>query len=339
MRLKSGQMLSLVAALVTAIMLSLATRVDSQNTEPAAGEDESGDAVVPVRPRPAEIMPLAVHSMLLDVEKVDSRFVAVGDRGSILLSSDGAHWEQVSVPLRAMLTAVDFSDSQHGCAVGHDAGILMTSDGGTTWKLQQFKPELEKPILDVLFLDTQHGFVVGAYGLLQRTSDGGASWSDVDAPSICEDELHLNSIIRLKDGRLLIVGEEGMIGISADQGASWERLESPYASTFFGAVPVGDKGALIYGMRGNAYASTDVGQSEWSKIHTNSVATMFGGTPLGDGRIALVGVNGIVLVIEPDGKVRSMITDNGKALSAAIPFEQGLLAVGESGVEKIELSN
>ena len=44
--------------------------------------------------------------------------------------------------------------------MGHDAAILHTTDGGKTWTLQNFQPELEKPFLDVLFLDNQHGFAM-----------------------------------------------------------------------------------------------------------------------------------------------------------------------------------
>jgi photosystem II stability/assembly factor-like uncharacterized protein len=357
MRLTTRQWLSLLAAGLLGAGLSLPTRAQDHGQQPAAetvrepdeeqadtgaevdDEDASAAEAAAARPRPAEMMPLAARSMLLDVQKVDGQYIAVGDRGDIVLSADGTHWNQVNVPVRASLTAVYFPDAQHGYAVGHDAAILATTDGGKTWTLQQFKPAIEKPLLDVLFLDTNRGFAVGAYGLFEKTTDGGKSWSEVKAPSICDDELHLNAIRRLNDGELFIIGEQGLLGISRDEGATWERLESPYESSLFGAVPIGDKGALIYGMRGHVYLSTDVRQGGWRKLDTGSVATMFGGTTLPDGRIALVGLNGVVFTIDADGKVALTKADAGTPLSAVIPFEQSLLAVGESGAQIVKASH
>jgi photosystem II stability/assembly factor-like uncharacterized protein len=357
MRLTKQQCLSLLAAGLLGAGLSLPARGQGHGTQPsaeavqepdddeAASEAEIDDEEAPeseaaaARPHPAEMMPLAARSMLLDVQKVDGQYVAVGDRGNIVLSANGIDWNQVNVPVRASLTAVHFPDAQHGYAVGHDAAILATNDGGKTWTLQQFKPALEKPLLDVLFLDVNRGFAVGAYGLFEKTTDGGKSWSAVEAPSICDEELHLNAIRPLNDGELLVIGEQGMLGISKDEGATWERLESPYESSSFDAVPIGDKGALIYGMRGHVYLSTDVRQGGWRKLDTGSVATMFGSTTLPDGRIALVGLNGVVFVIDADGKVTLSKSDAGTALSAVTPFEQGLLAVGESGAQLIKTSH
>src|SRR5262250_1489383 len=69
--------------------------------------------------KPAEILPLAAKSLLLDVVRSGNRYVAVGARGDVLLSDDGRDWRQVDVPTRATLTAVAAVDAQVW-AVGHD---------------------------------------------------------------------------------------------------------------------------------------------------------------------------------------------------------------------------
>jgi photosystem II stability/assembly factor-like uncharacterized protein len=300
-------------------------------------QDEGGEAAAEVKPRPAEKMPLTPKSLLLDVTRAGDGYVAVGDRGAIVLSADGQAWEQVDVPVRSALTAVHFADAQHGWAVGHDAAIVGTVDGGKTWTLQNFQPELEQPLLDVLFLDASRGFAAGAYSLLLQTSDGGKTWSEVDAPSIRggEDEAgpHFNALARLGDGSLFIAGESGMLAVSADGGRSWSKLRSPYDSSFFGALPAGERGALVYGLRGNAYVTQDVRSGRWTKLQTQSVASMFGGTVLPGGARAMVGLNGVIFLAEADGTVRSLQTPTGTPLSAAIPHNGGLLAVGESGVQ------
>lgn len=302
----------------------------------AHAQDEGGGEApaAAVKPRPAERMTLTQKGLLLDVVHTGERFVAVGDRGAVILSPDGQAWEQVDVPVRSALTAVTFADKNHGWAVGHDAAIIGTVDGGKTWSLQNFQPQLEKPLLDVLFLDVRRGFAVGAYGLMLQTADGGATWTEADAPSVRADEVHFNSLTRLGNGSMFIAGESGMLAVSAD-GRSWSRLKSPYDSSYFGALPVGANGALVYGLRGNVYLTTDVRGGRWTKVQTNSVASMFGGTVLPGGELAMVGLNGVIFIVDASGKVRSLQTPTGTPLASAIPHNGGLLAVGESGVQQL----
>jgi len=318
-----------------AFTVAVAFMAHAQDEAEAGAEGEA--PAIAVKPRPAEKMHLTPKSLLLDVTRAGEAFVAVGDRGAIIVSADGQKWDQVEVPVRAALTAVTFADAQHGWAVGHDAAIVATADGGKTWTLQNFQPELEKPLLDVLFVDANRGVAVGAYGLMLETSDGGKSWSAVMAKAIQEDagDVHFNAITRLGNGQLFVAGESGMLAVSADAGKTWNKLKSPYDSSYFGALPVGDKGALIYGLRGNAYLSQDVRGGNWKKLETKSVASMFGGTVLPDGERAMVGLNGVIFVADASGAVRSLQTPTGTPLSAAIPHNGGLLAVGETGVQLV----
>lgn len=325
---------------------------DESATEEAEGTDTSesadeGDesataAAAPVKAWPSEMAPLASRSLLLGISNTGKHLIAVGDRGNVVASNDGVNWAQVQVPVRATLTAVEFADENNGWAVGHDAVILHTKDGGKTWQLQNFAPELEKPFLDVLFTDANRGMVIGAYGLFYVTSDGGASWTELDAPPIREEELHLNAITRLANGEYFVVGETGMMGVSTD-GTKWERLTSPYEGSLYGAIPRGDKGAVIFGLRGNVYWSDDVRVGNWTKVDVGTVASFFGGTLLPSGDIAMVGLAGEIALLSPSGKVRNTkveamagVTGSG-TLSGAIPWKNGVLAVGELGVSRVGL--
>lgn len=324
------------AAFMAAAVFSAWAQDEGGEAAPAAEGGEAAEApAAPVKPRAAEIMPLTAKGLLLDVTHTGERFVAVGDRGGVILSADGQTWEQVPVPVRAALTAVTFADPQHGWAVGHDAAIVATADGGKTWSLQNFQPELEKPLLDVLFLDASHGFAVGAYGLLLGTENGGQNWAEVSADSIRADEVHFNALTKLGNGNLFIAGESGMLAVSGDQGKTWKKLTSPYDSSYFGVLPVGDKGALIYGLRGNAFLAQDVNANKWTKLETHSVSSMFGGTVLPGGELAMVGLNGVIFIADASGSVRSLQTPTGTPLASAIPLNGGLLAVGESGVQML----
>lgn len=316
-----------------------AETAEAGSDDPAAAEEAPA---VPVKPRASEMAALASRSLLLGVSNTGKHLIAVGDRGNILASNDGVNWAQVEVPVRATLTAVEFADENNGWAVGHDATILHTRDGGRTWQLQNFQPELEKPFLDVLFTDANNGMAIGAYGLFMVTQDGGANWSELDASAIREEELHLNSITRLGNGQFFVVGETGMMGVSAD-GQAWERLAAPYEGSLYGAIARGDKGAVIFGLRGNVYSTDDVRSGQWTKVDVRTVASFFGGVRLPSGDIAMVGLAGEIAVLSANGSVRNTkveamagVTGSG-TLAGVIPWKNGVLAVGELGVSRVGL--
>lgn len=285
----------------------------------------------------AEIMPKASKSLLLDVEDTGAGLIAVGERGHVVLSQDGKSWTQSPAPTRATLNAIDCADTSNCWAVGHDAVILNSSDGGKSWNKQYFEPELEKPFLDVMFFDSQHGIAIGAYGLFKETLDGGKTWNEFNA-EVRAEEWHFNAVTRLGNGTLLLVGEIGGIVTSADNGVTWVQQESPYEGSYFGALPVGESGALIYGLRGNAYLSTDAVKGDWKQVDTGTVQGLLGGTLLPNGDYVLVGNSGIVLRGSPTtGLVKRIPEPVGKGLSTALPMPGGdVLVFGEVGTYFLE---
>jgi photosystem II stability/assembly factor-like uncharacterized protein len=81
--------------------------------------------------------PNAQRAVLTAITRAGGRLVAVGERGIILVSADGARtWTQAAVPVSVTLTALAFVDDKAGWAVGHDGVVLHTADGGATWTRQ-----------------------------------------------------------------------------------------------------------------------------------------------------------------------------------------------------------
>ena len=107
------------------------------------------------------IAPLASQSLLLDGVTVGNRLIAVGERGHILVAEDSSRsWVQSKVPTQATLTGVYFHDKNLVWAVGHDAVILRTTDGGKHWTRVHYAQQEEAPLFDVWFKDGQE-FGVG----------------------------------------------------------------------------------------------------------------------------------------------------------------------------------
>jgi len=283
----------------------------------------------------------AVSSLLLDVAHAGKRLVTVGERGHVLYSDDdGANWTQAKVPTRQMLTAVYFVDDQHGWAVGHDALILASSDGGATWSKQFEDLEREAPLLDVWFKDAQHGFAIGAYGALLATRDGGSTWDDVSDRLDNQDTYHLNAIADVPGAGLFIVGEMGSLFRSTDGGATWETLEGPYQGSLFGVIASGEpSGLLVFGLRGHLFHSTDAGET-WQQValSTASGADLeFGlasAATLGDGSIVVVGHGGSVLRSTDHGNSFSVFNRPDRVSLAGVTAgaDGKLVLVGQGGV-------
>jgi photosystem II stability/assembly factor-like uncharacterized protein len=283
--------------------------------------------------RPAELMPLADQSVLLDITLAGDRAVAVGERGHILLSDDyGRNWRQVSVPTRTTLTAVYFANPMVGWVAGHENVMLATRDAGETWT-RQFPPgTIDERYLDLFFLDAKTGLAVGAYGFARGTTDGGASWEAID---ISDEGMHLNRLSRGPDGSLYLALEGGQLFSSGDSGASWDELPSPYDGSLFGILPLAPRTLLTYGLRGHVFRSTDSGQS-WTPVETPAQVLLMHGIRLSTGQIVLAGQNGQFLVSQDGGRSFNLWRTPvlGAAAIAECP-DGAVLAVGLNGVHRL----
>ena len=288
--------------------------------------------------------PLAIESLLLDGAVVGSRLVVVGERGHILVSTDdGATWKQSQVPTRAMLTAVHMHDERIGWAVGHDAVILRTDDGGATWRMVHHAPEEERPLLDIWFRDERTGFAVGAYGYFLATEDGGETWT---SRAISEDDFHLNAVIpavgertnsrRSDSQRLYIAAEAGVAYRSDDGGESWRELPSPYAGSWFGGLALDENQVLLAGLRGHLFRSEEAGET-WVQVTTGTNATLTGAVRLPSGSIVITGLEGNVLISEDGGRSVSFTRlPSRQGISAALLLSDGdVLLIGEFGVQRL----
>lgn len=314
----------------------------------AQGEAASDEA--PSDVEQSLIKPLAGRSLLLDAVAVEGRMVAVGERGHVLISDDdGGTWRQVSVPTRANLTGVHFHDKDLGWVVGHDAVILRTRDGGSTWERLHWAPEEERPFFDVWFKDAEHGFVIGAYGYFLATTDGGDTWEPREIAAPAEDEevdmydlggdFHLNAIARAESGKLYVAAEAGTVYRSDDGGDTWATLAPPYQGSFFGTLPLAGDSVLIFGLRGNLFRSDDAGES-WTAVDTGTVAILNDGLTLADGTVVVAGTAGAILLSRDGGETFELRPQaDRQGLATVLEAGEDLVLVGEFGVNKLSVSD
>jgi photosystem II stability/assembly factor-like uncharacterized protein len=310
-------------------------------------------------PAPALPAAKAAVNRLLDIAALKDRVVVAGQEGVILTSTDGRAWTQRSVPVSTMLTRLRFVDDAHGWALGYDATMLETHDAGGTWTLRHYD-EKGPALFDVLFLDASRGIAVGAYGSWLETQDGGATWSARDnVPSGIG--MHLNVLLRLAGGTLVAAGERGLVATSADAGATWQLLDSPYGGSWFGALPHGDGGIVLFGMRGNVFVADDlakctrmdaaawdpytranledaaaIGARGWRRVVDPRRDSLFGGLALGPQHALLIGFNGAAQTLDATAATLTpLATPATETIVKAAVFHGRLLAVGRRGVQDL----
>ena len=247
-------------------------------------------------------------------------------------------------------------DALLGWAVGHDATILRTRDGGMVWELEHHEPEWQVPLLDVWFESENRGFATGAFGLLLSTEDGGSTWecrngcwsTGTDAPagppllhaegSDFEDDFHLNAIAPAASGRVYLAGEAGVLYRSSDGGESWKALPSPYEGSWFAALALDRDVLLVGGLRGNLFRSEDAGET-WTRVDTGTIATLTDLIRTRSGKILATGLAGEVLVSEDGGRTVSRHSlPSRRGISAALETPSGaVLLLGEAGLTPLTL--
>ena len=285
----------------------------------------------------AWLAPHASKSLLLSVSgQGDKKVWVAGQRGHILRWVGGDSWQQASVPTQVLLTAIDMLDDQVGWAVGHDAVILKTIDGGASWQVVYKNIEEQRPLFDVVFSDLNNGVAVGAYGYYLYTHDGGKTWGDKLVNE--EHDYHLNAISQNSQGDLYIAGETGHIYRSLDKGENWTTLSSPYEGSFFDVLAWGDSHVVVAGLRGHFYLSDDKGES-WNKIPSTVQTSLNSIIQLKNGQLLVVGHAGMLLLTNTEfSQTATYQLPDRKALADVYEFRQNqVLLVGEAGISTIDL--
>jgi photosystem II stability/assembly factor-like uncharacterized protein len=307
---------------------------------------------------------LASRRLLLGMARAGDRFVAVGPRGHVVVSSDGGQtWQQSKVPVSSDLTAVYFPSATHGWAVGHDGVVLATTDGGATWAKQldgrvvnrlilddvnaklaadpasealaalaaeatRYQEEgPDKPFLDVWFENESHGFVVGAYNLILETSDGGKTWQSWFDRVANPRFMNLYSI-RPAAGGLYISGEGGVVFRHDAENRRFDAVPVDYRGSLFAVVDAGDA-VLVCGLRGNLFRSAD-GGATWQKIESRLPATIVAGARLAPG-VAVLADQGGRLAVTRDGGLSFALLELAKTVPLTGVIDAGDGKLGLTG--------
>lgn len=136
-----------------------------------------------------------------DVAYNGEAFWVVGEFGSMLVSRDqGLSWEQVQSPVETSLTGVTFHDATHGVAVGLDGVVLLTDDGGNTWKEA---PRVTTEHLFSVVASERGWLVVGNKGVILSATDRNTEWH---AQRLGLRDLSWHTEIEIRAGKAYLAG-------------------------------------------------------------------------------------------------------------------------------------
>lgn len=285
--------------------------------------------------------PLLRGSIYVDLARAGDRVVAVGDRGHIIYSDDeGQHWRQAETPTSVLLTAVCFADAEHGWAVGHDAVVLGTRDGGTTWTLQYSDAlddgaEAPDEALDEEALSDEALYSDDLYSDDLYSDD---PYADEGVAMVDTSGAPLLDVWCDSSSHAMAVGGYGYMVETRDGGDSWQRanrdLNNADGWHFYSIAPLnGEPDTLfISGEKGTLYRSRDRGET-WAKLDSPYHGTFFG-TVSSDVRTLLAhGLQGNVWLSRDRGDTWQKVSSGLRSgVNAGTVLSDGtLVMVGNAG--------
>ena len=176
----------------------------------------------------------------------DSVAWASGAKGTVLRTTDGAHWQVIHVADADKLDFRDIHAIDAKSALVMSAGpgaasrIYRTDDGGATWRLLATNQFAEGFWDAMAFWDADNGILFGdpVKGRFQAyvTADGGATWRQLEGKGL--DALENEGAFAASGSCLSVAGardawivtggaQSSRVFHSSDRGASWQAAALP----------------------------------------------------------------------------------------------------------------
>jgi hypothetical protein len=263
--------------------------------------------------------PIPQGEDLFGITRGQNKFVAVGDHGAIINSTDGTNWNVRSFRTRSALQAVTYGNGRF-VAVGDD-GIILTSTNGDNWAAQQTPDD-----------DTLRGVAFGAEkflavgrnasGPIAYSSTNGVNWSALPATDFVANL----DAVTFGSGAFVIADDFGFLYRSTDL-VSWTSYATGISDPE-GAAFVNNR---FFATGNNGRFATSSDGTTWTTITNGATTRRLFGTAYGAGRYIMVGAKGAI-ISATDVMPWSAVTSPTADRIEDVIFANGLfVAVGENG--------
>jgi len=195
------------------------------------------------------------------------RGIVTGDRGLVLLTEDGGRSWRRVVAGVEQNLTAVFALGED-IWIGSSGGLILHSaDGGRSWSRQPTYNNL--PIESIFFYDRNRGWAVGWSGLILLTRDGGRSWLQINLPGVWE---RLSSVYFEDPENGWACGMYGLVLRTSDGGESWQRVQVPVKS-WITSIVVDSDGILWAAAEYALLSSADRG-THWKVEPVNTQAAL-----------------------------------------------------------------
>ncbi len=153
-------------------------------------------------------------------------------------------------------------DARRAVAVGNNGLVIVTRDGGASWKkVSTPRSEISNKLFKVHVYPGGRAWAVGEMGMILRSDTWGETWQRRSD----ERDLAWNDILFTDTLRGWVVGEFGSIMQTVDGGMTWCAVPSPVQSSLT-AIAFKDRlHGVIAGLSGTILTTIDGGLS-WHKV-------------------------------------------------------------------------
>ena len=149
-------------------------------------------------------------------------FFAVLFSLSISEAQSHEYWQSLPSPTDNLLKNLFFVDSLTGWCAGQEGTIIHTTDGGSTWEMQN--STVETFIVSVFFLDENRGWALTVKDtppfrtIILSTTNGGNNWETTNYP---EDNIFMNTVFFFDSLNGFMGGS--IISGTTDGGLTWQK--------------------------------------------------------------------------------------------------------------------
>ncbi|HEY6412069.1 MAG TPA: YCF48-related protein [Edaphobacter sp.] len=250
---------------------------------------------------------------------------AVGNNATILHTEDGGGTWESQSRGTGWLYSVTFPTAQSGWTVGQHGTIWHTEDGGGTWKVQNSATTAD--LVVVAFTQPQSGWTVGGDGVILHTEDGN-TWKSQDSGT--HERLHAVAFPASQSG--WAVGANGVI-LHTEDGSTWKAQNSGTSEDLYDASFATPQSGWAIGADG-IILHTDNGGATWKLQDSGTVRDLSGiafATPLS---VWVVGDKGTILHTENGGGTWRHESSGTRANLIEIAFvtQHSGWAVGQGGI-------
>ncbi len=212
---------------------------------------------------------------------------------------------KTKLPINSTVNAVKMLDSKRGIAVADSGYVLITNNGGDSWRqfarfdslnlhdlwvkpngeiiiisdssklfygkfnsenFSMVKLPMNFALMKIKFINESVGFILGSQGLILKSVNGGNSWKSV--PSYVSTLLY--DVAFASENTGFVVGQRGTILKTTDQGETWRKIKSSSVKYLRSIVFLNNQVGIIVG-GGGTILRTDDGGKSWIKTEFRNV--------------------------------------------------------------------